>query len=210
MKHFIIKLLIVISLFASAYYLYPSLPEKIPTHWNYAGQVDAYGTRDSIYVAPFICLGMLLLFSILKKVDPKQMNYEKFSTTWEIIQYSLLLFFAYIFAISIYASLHPAFDVGMAVMLGIGVLFVILGNFMGKLRQNYFIGYKLPWTLNNEEVWNKTHRFAGKCMMLSGFIFMVNAWPKFYPLPIFITAMVILGVLPIVYSYSIFHTLSKN
>lgn len=56
MKSFIIKLLIVASMFASAYYLYPSLPEKIPTHWNYAGQIDAYGSRDSVYVVPLICL----------------------------------------------------------------------------------------------------------------------------------------------------------
>jgi uncharacterized membrane protein len=120
------------------------------------------------------------------------MNYEKFSTTWEIMQYIFLLFFGYIFGVSIYAALHPAFDVAFAIMFGIGILFMILGNFMGKLRQNYFIGYKLPWTLNNEEVWNKTHRFAGKCMMFSGFIFVVNAWPRFYPLPVFIIAMIIL------------------
>lgn len=130
MKSFLVKLLIVLSMFPIAYYYYPSLPDKIPTHWNYEGKIDAYGNKSSIYIFPFICLGMLLIFAVLQKIDPKKENYEKFRTAWEVIQYSLLLFFYYIFGISTYASLHPTFDVSMAIMLGIGILFIILGNFM--------------------------------------------------------------------------------
>jgi len=80
---------------------------------------------------------------------------------------------------------------------------------MGKLRQNYFIGYKLPWTLNNEEVWNKTHRLAGKCMMLAGLIFIINAWLKVLPLPVFIGAMIIMVIIPMIYSYVIFKKIAK-
>lgn len=103
---------------------------------------------------------MVILFQFLPKMDPKRENYPKFEKTWEIFQFSLLIFFAYAYFITIFAALDPSLNVNKSIMLGIGALFVIIGNYMGKIRKNYFIGFRLPWTLDNEEAWNKTHRLG--------------------------------------------------
>ena len=205
---FFLRLAITLGMFAFGWYLLPQLPAMIPTHWNYAGVADAFGQKTtSVWLFPGIALAMTLLFPFLKKLDPKGENYEKFASVWETIQTSLIMFFAHAYVLSLLAalpSLAPQIDISRYMMLGIGALFIVLGNFMGKIRRNYFIGFKLPWTLTSDEVWNKTHRVAGKCMLLSGIILALNGWFKFAPLGLFIVAMIIMVILPMIYSYILF------
>jgi uncharacterized membrane protein len=90
------------------------------------------------------------------------------------------------------------------------MLFMVLGNFMGKIRRNYMVGFRLPWTIDNEEVWNKTHRFGGKCMFAAGIILAINSWLKLLPLSVFIFAIVLMAIIPMIYSYLVFREISKT
>lgn len=145
----------------------------------------------------------MILFWFLPKFDPKREKYQQFADVWEIFQSSFVIFMLYVYAVSLYAAMAKI-DVGGLVMLGIGLLFVLLGNYMGKIRQNYFVGIKLPWTLSNEEVWNRTHRVGGWCFVLAGILMVLGAYLKIVMGWLFVVAMVICLIVPIVYSYIIY------
>jgi uncharacterized membrane protein len=189
---------------------YPELPGTMPIHWNMAGTADSFAPKaQALFIFPGIALAMLALFQFLPKIDPKKENYPKFEKTWEIIQFALLVFFAYVYGLVIWASLDPGMNMNRYAMLGIGTLFVILGNYMGKIRRNYFVGYKLPWTIDNDEVWNKTHRLGGKMFMLGGAAFIANAFLNLYLAAMTVVIVGVILVVPVVYSYVIFRKIRK-
>lgn len=208
---FIYKLLIVFFMMLTGIYFYPQLPDIIPTHWWINGKPDAMGSKlFSLIMIPSIVLVMVILFPILSKMDPKKENYEKFANIWEIFQFAIIWFFAYIYFVIIYASLHPEINISPFMISWIWILFIILGNYMGKIRQNYFVGIKLPWTLENEEVWNKTHRLSGKIFLIWWLFLLIDSYLLFYPFALLVTILVFILIIPIWYSYYIFKNIKKS
>ena len=206
----LLKFAIVIVILLVWMVYYPNLPDMMPIHWNMLGVADNFAPKSqAIYIFPGVVLFMLILFQFLPKIDPKRENYPKFEKTWEIFQFSILIFFAYMYVIIILAAMDPGINVNKYIMLWIGTLFVILGNYMGKIRKNYFVGFRLPWTIDNEEVWNKTHRLGWKMFMIGGLIFIANAFLNLYLIGMTILIISIILIIPIVYSYTIFRKLKK-
>jgi len=200
----VVRIVLVALMFVAGAILYPQLPDIIPTHWGFEGEPNQWSPKTwGAWLIPGLTLLFLVLFPILPKLDPKRENYENFKKPWNVIQTSFVAFFAYIYAVTMYVTLYPEYNglVGRAVVFGIGILFVILGNVMGKVRQNYFVGLKTPWTLNDSEVWQKSQRFAGWVFVLAGLSFMVEGVVWFAILPVFIIAIFALVVAPMAYSY---------
>lgn len=204
-KLLVYKLLIVLLMWLVWAYFYNKLPDMVPVHWWLDWKPDRMWSKIMhITMFPLISLWMVILFYFLPKLDPKKENYEKFWGIWEIFQFSILWFFAYIYFLTTFVTLNPEYNISKFVLLWIWVLFIILWNYMWKIRQNYFIGIKLPWTLANEEVWNKTHRFGWKMFMLAWILFIINAfflWQTFIILWFVILAIIFA---PIVYSFVVF------
>lgn len=202
------KILIVVAMFLTWIYFYNLLPDNMPIHWNYEGKVDNYWTKNqALFLFPGIALILVIMFYFLPAMDPKKDNYPKFEKTWEIFQFAILWFFAYIYFVSIFITLNPEYNMNNFMMIWLWLLFMILGNYMGKIRQNYFVWIKLPWTLANDEVWNKTHRFWGKTFLWAGLLFFINAFIGFKSPFIFLIIIVLTLLSPIIYSYIIFKKL---
>jgi len=164
-------LIIICSAFAIGVYVYPQLPDKVPSHWNFSGQVDGYSSRIwGAFGLPLLMAGLYLLFSALPLIDPKKENYVKFSGTYEIFKYSFMILFYLLYLVVLAASLGYPVNVGRVVPLGMAVLFIIIGNYLTTVRHNYFLGVRTPWTLSSEEVWRKTHRIAGRLWVGSGIV----------------------------------------
>jgi uncharacterized membrane protein len=142
-------------------------------------------------------------------MDPRKERFKQFEKPWEVIQFILVLFFAYMFFVMLYIVVHPGVSMNPFMMMGMGILFVLLGNYMGKIRQNYTVGIRVPWTIDNEEVWNRTHRFGGWCFVFAGLLIMVNAYINWMPWLVFILATVLAGIVPIIYSYIIFRQIAR-
>lgn len=206
-----LKWVLLLVMIGGGLYFYNALPDQIPVHWSYAGEIDAYGSKTThIILIPAIVLAMMLLFIFLPKLDPKRDKYVQFADIYEIIQLAIVGFMVYIYFITILAGLNPLLDVSFYILMGMGVMFVLMGNFMGKVRQNYFVGIKTPWTLDNEEVWNKTHRLGGWCFVAAGLLMMVQAFTGTVGWWLFAVAMTICLVVPIGYSYWLHRKLRKN
>lgn len=205
-----INLLLVSLSFLGSILLYNKLPQDIPMHWNVRGQIDNYMDKSvAVWMMPMMVLGMSILFRIFSMIDPKKQRYELFKREWEIMQTVYIAFFVYLHFVIFYMSLNPTKDLLPLMFLGMGILFTLLGNYMGKIRQNYFIGIKLPWTLSNEDNWNKTHRFASWTITISGLVVLLEA-VVLWKAPIIVFGSIALGfILPTIYSFLLYNKTSK-
>ena len=192
--------------FAIGVHFYPLLPSRIPMHWNSNGQINGYGSKFfGAFGLAFINLGMYLLFIILPYIDPKRKNYEAFQATYQYLKYLLIVFFL---GMETYALLIATGTIAntpdFTQIMG-SLLFILLGNVMGRFKHNYFVGIKTPWTLANEEVWRKTHRMAGPIWVIGGIanILLTVIGVTFNGIG-FIIILAVMIVVPIVYSYIIY------
>lgn len=203
--------LIVIVMYVVGWFLFERLPAEIPSHWNAAGEVDSYMQKKKFIVfLPSITFFVIILFPILSKIDPRKKNYKFFKRSWLILQTGIVMFFAYLYFVNLYLALNPGKSIEPFMFGGIGVLFILIGNYLGKIRQNYFIGIKTPWTLNNEEVWNKTQRVGGWSFVISGLIIFAEVFLKWQVLPVMIFAVVFASLTPVIYSYFIYRKIEKR
>ena len=140
----------------------PHLPAQVPAHWNMTGEIDGYGPPLSILYLPLIALGLNLLLSLLPLIDPKRQNYPKFAGVYHMLRLILSIYFAGFTGILLYSATHPgALQVNALILAGIGLLLTFLGNYLPKIKPNYFVGVRTPWTISSETVWRKTHRLSG-------------------------------------------------
>jgi uncharacterized membrane protein len=174
-----LQLVILAVPFCAAVLLWDRLPGWVPTHWNARGEVDgmtrkAFGTL----LVPVINVAMGLLIALLPLIDPKlrKLDPEMRASLWRTVRIMRLVFTGFLSFVSL-AMLAAALKLfkdgatfSYAINIGMAVLFILLGNFMTKLRPNYFIGIRTPWTLESKEVWAKTHRVGGRLMMIMGFV----------------------------------------
>ena len=149
--------------------LWSKLPDSIATHWGANGQANGWSSKAStVFFLPCILIIIHLFSVFLTLNDPKKTNIHKKPMTlifWIVPVISILMNgITYLIALGIKVNISAAVSILM------GTLFILLGNYLPKLRQNYTIGIKLPWTLCSEENWYRTHRLGGKLFILGSIL----------------------------------------
>jgi uncharacterized membrane protein len=166
--------IVVAAMFAFSLAALPFMPNPAPIHWNAAGQVDGYGSPLlAVLLAPLIALAMVVLMPLLPKIDPRRESYAGFAGSYHRIMTALVLFFALVDVIVIGAALGWPISIPRAMMLGLGVLFGLIGNELGRVQPNFFVGIRTPWTLADPEIWRRTHRVGGRLMAGAGLLLLV-------------------------------------
>lgn len=156
--------------------LYGSLPDQVPLHWGLDGAVDRYGSKAELLLLGVIAPAMALLFMFLPKLDPRKNNYEKFQGYYDSFAIAVVAFLGLLMGLTFIESFRPGtLSVGRFVTALMGLLFLFLGNMLGKIKPNFFFGVRTPWTISDPDVWNKTHRLAGMLWFWSGLLFLVAA-----------------------------------
>ncbi|MDD4766157.1 MAG: SdpI family protein [Desulfotomaculaceae bacterium] len=164
-------ILLILGSFAAGALLYDLLPEQMPSHWNISGEIDGYSSRFwGAFGIPLLNAGVYVMMLILPLIDPRKENYQKFSGSYRMIRMVFVVFMTGVYLLVLANTFGAQIPVDRAMMAGISVLFLFLGNYMGQIRHNYFVGIKTPWTLANEQVWEKTHRFGGRLWVAAGLI----------------------------------------
>ena len=170
------QLVIIAGLFLWSAVLWPSAPERMPVHFDIAGNVDRYGGKaEGLLLVPAIALGLYLLLRFLPAIDPARANYPAFAGAYGVIRVTMVVVMALIDAALLLPVMGIAVNVGVAVRLAVGGLFVVLGSVMGKLRPNWFIGIRSPWTLASKRSWVQTHRLGGWVFVVSGLVLMASS-----------------------------------
>jgi len=201
-----------ISLIPFAYlaYIWPSLPQKVPMHWNASGEIDRWGDKSETILLPVLMTGIVyLLFLIIPKIDPK----GKLENMGNKLNHFRLILTGFMSILCLYIlySIKTVNGDPRILFPILGLLFAFLGNYMKTMKPNYFIGFRTPWTLENEEVWKKTHKFGGLLWFIGGLLitltFLVSEKIQLYT---FIAITVVITIVPVVYSYLEFQKLKNK
>jgi len=192
--------------------VYPHLPDQVPSHWNIRGEVDGYQDRfGGSFFIPLMTLGIYLLMLVVPIIDPRRDNYTRFRGAYTFLRWGMVLFMAILYGVAILSALGYGMEMDVVVKAMVAGLFIIIGNFMGQFRHNYFVGIKTPWTLANEEVWEKTHRMGGKLWVVCGLVCLAMAPFKTpWAAAIFFAAILVMTIIPMVYSYLLFARLQSR
>ncbi len=181
--------------------LYEALPDLIPSQWGTNGEVSSYMSKNGMvfYMPVFMAFCNLAVHAAFH-VDPKRANQSE--TLKKITAFIVPVLSMIFIPLSYLAGLGVNINIVPIAMLIVGVVFMLIGNYMPKCRQNYTMGIRVPWTLNSEENWNRTHRMAGKLWTVAGIIIIMSTWFDMYY--IIIPVMVVIVGVPFVYSYMLY------
>ncbi len=182
---------------------FPRLPPEVPTHWNVRGEPDGHSSRLlASLLIPGVMLGLWAVVQVLPSIDPKRQNYAQFFDTYWMLMNAILLFLGAVHVVMIGAGLGWAVDMRRLVPVGIGLLFVLIGNYLSRVQPNWFVGIRTPWTLSSETVWRKTHRTGGWLFVIGGVLMVGLAFlPSVTFVPLLAVIIGLVAVVPVVQSY---------
>jgi uncharacterized membrane protein len=196
--------LIVAAAVAASALAYARLPERVPVHWNAAGEVDRYGSRlEGTLILPAVMLGIALLIPALPRIDPRGANYAKFQPTYHLVMNATLTFMLAVHVTVLAATLGMPVDVGRIVPIGVGALLILLGNVLPRTRPNWMFGIRTPWTLSSDRVWERTHRVGGYLMLGAGLVVALSGLlaPGSRSIMVLVAGVMIAALGSVVYSY---------
>ena len=181
--------------------LWNQLPEQMPTHWNAAGEVDGWSSKPfAVFGLPLILLAAQWLCTLGVGADPKKNNHPE--KILHLVLWIIPILSVVLHAVTYATVLGKEVRMELIMPVLIGLLFAIIGNYMPKCKQNYTIGIKIPWTLNSEENWNRTHRFAGRLWVICGIAIMLTGF--FGGFWVFLPIVLLMVIVPFIYSYVLY------
>lgn len=157
----------------------PYLPNEIAIHWNAAGEPDGFANKWwGALLFPIFLTGIVAFVIFLPKVDPRKENYKKFENVYRLFLHVFVIFLFSLHVVTLAYNVGFPVQVDVVVPIGVGGLFIVLGNYMPKIKPNYFFGIRTPWTLDDETVWQKTHRVGGKVFVIMGVLVMLTVFAE--------------------------------
>ena len=198
LKILIITSIIILLPIVAGLILWNQLPEQIPVHWNANGEVDGWSSKAfAVFGLPLLMLVFQWLCTLGTGADPKKANHPE--KVVQLVLWIIPVITIFLFTVTYMVALGQEVRMEVIMPVLVGLLLTVVGNYMPKCKQNYTIGIKIPWTLNSEENWNKTHRFAGwiwtfggLAIMLTGFV--GGVW-------FFLPVVLVMVFAPMIYSY---------
>lgn len=201
LKTMIITSIIILAPIVAGLLLWNQLPAEMATHFGSDGEPDGWSSKEFAVIGlPLFLLAVHWFCAAFTGVDPKKENISNKMMT-------LILWICPVVAIvgdgSMYLyALNNSINTTIIGVILVGCLLLVLGNYMPKMKQSYTLGIKLPWTLNSEENWNRTHRLAGWITMLAGVIVLIGGFiEQFWTV---FVAIALVAVVPAFYSYVLY------
>jgi uncharacterized membrane protein len=191
-------------------YMSSRLPDVVPTHWGLTGKPDAYGPKwVNLFLMPGVILFMVLLTLVLPRISPRRFLIQPFAETYGYVMLLVSGLMVTLHVIIVQASTGHPLDMTKAITFVLYAFFALLGNVMGKIKRNFFMGIRTPWTLADERVWHATHRYAGRLWLVGGTLGAFGAllgvpflWEMIY--------LMALAFLPVIKSYLIYVKLGPS
>jgi uncharacterized membrane protein len=184
-------------------FLWNTLPEKVPTHWNYKGEIDRWGDKYSLIGLLFLLPVLTyLLLLIIPKIDPKK-RIGIMGGKYYQLKFIIVLLMSLLSLFILYLTKNQSISNPNLIFALIGILIVVMGNYFKVIQPNYFLGIRTPWTLENKEVWKSTHTFASKLWFIGGLLIIIGGiiLPDEFFLVVFLSIIALIVIVPIVYSY---------
>jgi uncharacterized membrane protein len=206
-----IALLLIIASFIIGIYFYSQMPELVASHWNEKGEVDGYMPKFwGIFLIPIISITIFILLILLPKMDPLKKNIDTFKNYYDSFILVVFIFLFYIYALTIIWNLGFQIPMGTALTPAFAFIFYYAGILISKAKRNYFIGIRTPWTLDNDYVWNKTHKLGATLFKISGIIALTGIIFPNYSFWFILAPIIIFSIILTIYSYIIFKELKTK
>lgn len=193
-------------------FIWNSLPERVPIHWNSNGQIDDWGSKTFLVVLVFLLpVLMYVVMFVAAKFDPKK-RIALMGNKFYQLKFFMVLLMSLLALFILYVSKNQSVSNPNLMYVLAGILITVLGNYFKVIQPNYFIGIRTPWTLESKEVWKATHAFAGKLWFFGGLIIILGG--LIFSGFIFAKAFVVIGItlafVPVAYSFIKFKQLEKK
>ena len=204
-RYVLISLGLVAAMFLVAVWAWPQLPPgaQIPIHWDAAGNPNGYASKEfGLLFVPLLSLGLTALFALIPRIEPRRSNLSRSSRAYGVTWLSVIVLMLFIQIVTTLVVLGYNLSVTSLVIGGVGVMFVVMGNYLGKVRSNFMFGIRTPWTLTSERSWNRTHRLGGRLFVLFGAALVVAALLGQPGVEVAVLIGGLILVIPIVFIYS--------
>jgi uncharacterized membrane protein len=191
------------TMFVLAAVMWPMSPDLIPVHWNWAGEPDRFGGRvEGLLGLPLAAAGVYALLLFLPRLDPRRKNYAAFAVPFAMIRTAVVALLLGIDAVVILWIRGQRTHLNTVMAAEIGIALVVMGNYLPKVKSNWFIGVRTPWTLSSEASWRQTHRLAGWLFTGGGLLTFMTALIRPDAAPaVMIGALAASAGASVVYSY---------
>ena len=200
---------LIVVAFCGTWLVYGSLPDRLPMHWNVRGEVDGYSAKAwGAWLLPGAMLLMLGLFAVLPRISPRHFEIDTFRATYAFISLLVIALFGFLQVLTIAQARNEHLHAGTWLANAMYVFFALLGNLMGRVRRNFFVGIRVPWTLASERVWNDTHRLAAWLWTAAGLLGLL--FGLFGHVLVGVVLIVLAAIVPIVYSYVHYKNLERR
>ncbi|HET7233420.1 MAG TPA: SdpI family protein [Longimicrobium sp.] len=184
--------------------IYLRAPSRVPLHWNAGGQVDGWGGPASVFILPAAATGVALMMEVLPRLDPRRANWEKFRGEVRVFVNVLVLFLAWVEIATLGGwAFGWKIDEGRSTLAAMGVMLMVTGNYLPRIRSNWWMGIRTPWTLTSDRVWRETHRLGGRTFVAAGAVSALAALllPPRLGVTLSMAAVTLGAAVPVVYSY---------
>lgn len=179
------------------------LPERVASHWGANGEVNGYSPRLVVLLlVPLMSLVTAIVLAYAPTLDPRRRNFPLHAGAYWIVTNAVLIFLAAIHVMLVGFNLGWPIDINLVMGIGLGILFVILGNLLTRIRPNWIFGVRTPWTLSSDLSWRETHRVAGYGFVAAGIAVFISGIVA--PKIVFIVVIVGVGgaaLVSVVWSY---------
>jgi uncharacterized membrane protein len=202
-----VSIALALVMFGIAAWFYPHLPDPVPTHWNAAGEVNGWTPKPwGVLVFPVMTLGLIAVLLVLPVISPRGFRLDSARRVYDIVIFIVAAFMAVVQVYTYRSAIAGGSDLVVAVPVMVGLLFMALGNYLGKFPKNFFVGIRTPWTLASDVVWARTHRLAGWLFIVAGLAIVIGA---FFGSPpwLMITAIAAAAAIPFLYSLFLYRRL---
>lgn len=183
--------------------VYSRLPDQVPTHWDISGEPDDFSSRArGAFMLPGIMLAVFVLMQWIPSLDPRASNIEKFRGSYDLVVGAMIAFLGVMHVLALGNALGWQVNMTKVVLICLGTLFVMLGNYLPRARSNFVFGIRTPWTLSSDAVWTRVHRIGGYATAVAGLITIATAFLELrLSLAIALPSLLLSALVPIVYSY---------
>ncbi len=176
---------------------------KIPVHWNAQGEVDNYGGKAfGLLMGPGLIFFLSLLLAFIPRMEPRVENLQQSQKAYKVVWFFVVLLMLVLHLITTAVALGKTINMTMVMSFAMGILFMAIGNYMGKIRSNFMFGIRTPWALSSEASWNKTHRLGGRLFFLVGLMVFLSAFLQRGELSFGLLIGGVFVILIFTYSYS--------